>query len=192
MVSLAKGQSIRLEKGDGAQLTRVIMGLGWDVKQKKGLGRLFGGSDEVDLDASCLLFDGNRQALDAVWFQQLSSQDSSIVHTGDNRTGAGDGDDEQIIVDLTRVPANVQTLMFVVNSFTGDTFEQIENAYCRLVDATTNTEMARFDLTGAGNHTGQVMAKLTRSGNGWEMKALGEKTHGRTFHDMMPHITMQL
>lgn len=192
MVSLTKGQTIRLEKGDGAQLTRVIMGLGWDVKQKSGLGRLFGGSNEVDLDASVLLFDANRQALDAVWFQQLSSQDGSIVHTGDNRTGAGDGDDEQIIVDLTRVPGNVQTLMFVVNSFTGDTFDQIENAFCRLVDATTNTEMARFDLSGAGNHTGQIMAKLARSGSGWEMKALGEKTHGRTFHDMMPHITMQL
>ena len=84
------------------------------------------------------------------------------------------------------------TLVFTVNSFTGDTFDRIENAYCRLVDATTNTEMARFDLSGSGTHTGQVMAKLARSGSGWDMKALGERTTGRTFHDMMPQITTHL
>lgn len=193
MVSLTKGQSVSLKKSDGAQLTRAIMGLGWDVKQAKGLGRFFGGgSDEIDLDASCLLFDANRDLLDAVWFRQLQSGDGSIVHTGDNRTGAGDGDDEQIIVDLTRVPGNVTTLVFTVNSFQGDTFDRIENAFCRLIDATTNQEMARYDLSGSGSHTGQVMVKLTRANGGWDMKALGDKTSGRTFHDMMPQILAAL
>ena len=80
------------------------------------------------------------------------------------------------------------TLVFTVNSFQGDTFDRIENAYCRLVDTATNVELARFDLTGSGSHTGQIMAKLTRGPGGWDMKAIGERTTGRTFHDMMPTI----
>jgi tellurium resistance protein TerZ len=192
MVSLTKGQSVRLEKTGGGSLTKVTMGLGWDVRKPKGLRGLFGGGgDDVDLDASCLLFAG-REMIDQVWFRQLRSSDGSIVHTGDNRTGAGDGDDEQIIVDLTALPASVSTLIFTVNSFTGETFDRIENAYCRIVDATTGKEVARYDLSGSGTHTGQVMAKVVRSGGGWEMKALGEKTVGRTFHDMMSAITAHL
>jgi tellurium resistance protein TerZ len=193
MVSLAKGQTIRLEKSGGGNLTKVFMGIGWDVKKATGFGRMFGGNAEIDLDASCLLFGTGSEVLDAIWFQQLQSQDGSIVHTGDNRTGAGDGDDEQILLDLSRVPGNIKTMVFVVNSFTGETFDKIENAFCRLVDATTNTEMARFDLSGTGPHTGQIMAKLSRAGdNDWSMTAIGQKTSGRTFHDMMPAITMHL
>jgi tellurium resistance protein TerZ len=193
MVSLAKGQSIRLEKGSGGSLTRVTMGLGWDVKKSRGLLGMFGGGGgDVDLDASCLLFDLRGELVDSVWFRQLRSADGSITHTGDNRTGEGDGDDEQIIVDLTRVPGEVTTLIFTVNSFTGDSFDRIENAYCRLVDATNGSEVARYDLSGSGAHTGQVMAKVSRSGGGWEMKALGDRTSGRTFHDMMPAIRQYL
>lgn len=193
MVSLQKGQTVSLAKSDGGGLTKVAMGLGWDVRKGKGLFGLFGGGGgDIDLDASCLLFDGNRRMVDEVWFRQLSSKDGSIVHSGDNRTGAGDGDDETINVDLSRVPSSVQTLVFTVNSFQGDSFERIANAYCRLVDLTTGREMARYDLTGEGSHTGQVMAKLTRNGQGWDMKALGERTMGRTFHDMSSAINAVL
>jgi tellurium resistance protein TerZ len=193
MVSLTKGQSIRLEKSGGGTLTRVTMGLGWDVRKAKGfMGMFSGGGGDIDLDASCLLFDSNKQVLDAIWFRQLRSNDGSIIHTGDNRTGAGDGDDEQIIVDLSAVPAPVTALVFTVNSFTGDTFDKIENAFCRLVDATSGQEIARYDLTGAGSHTGQVMAKVSRTGGGWDMKAIGDKTYGRTFHDMLPSIMNHL
>lgn len=193
MVSLTKGQTVSLAKSDGGALTRATMGLGWDVRKAKGLRGIFGGGGgDVDLDASCLLFNAGGQQIDQVWFRQLTSQDGSIVHSGDNRTGAGDGDDEQINVDLTRLPANVTTLLFTVNSFTGETFDKIENAYCRLVDATSDKELARFDLSGAGSHTGQVMAKLTRTSAGWDMKAIGEKTFGRTFHDMAPTIAASL
>jgi len=193
LVSLQKGQSVRLEKSGGGTLTRVAMGLGWDVRKAKGLmGFLGGGGGDIDLDASCLLFDADRALLDQVWFRQLASHDGSIVHSGDNRTGAGDGDDETINVDLTRLPASVQTLVFTVNSFTGDSFDRIENAYCRVVDSTNGKELARYDLTGAGSHTGQVMAKLVRSGDGWEMKALGDRTSGRTFQEMMGAINAAL
>jgi tellurium resistance protein TerZ len=193
VVSLQKGQAVRLEKSGGGALTRVTMGLGWDVRKKKGLmGFLGGGGGEaIDLDASCLLFDG-RTLVDQVWFRQLRSKDGSVQHSGDNLTGAGDGDDETISVDLTRLPPQVGALVFTVNSFRGDTFEKIENAYCRLVDATSNAELARYDLSGSGSHTGQVMAQLVKRGDGWEMKALGEPTTGRTFHDMMGPITAAL
>jgi len=193
VVSLAKGQSVRLEKRGGGALARVTMGLGWDVRKSKGLLGMFGGGGgDVDLDASCLLFDGARKLLDQVWFRQLKSRDGSIVHSGDNLTGAGDGDDEMITVDLTRLPPAVTALVFTVNSFRGDSFDRIENAYCRLVDATTSAELARYDLTGAGPHTGQVMAQMTRTAGGWEMKALGVRTRGQTFHDMMDAITAAL
>lgn len=193
MVSLQKGQSVRLEKSGGGTLTRVAMGLGWDVRKAKGLLGLFGGGGgDIDLDASCLMFDADRHLLDQIWFRQLASHDGSIVHSGDNRTGAGDGDDETINVDLTRLPTGVQTLVFTVNSFTGDSFDRIANAYCRLVDTTNGAELARYDLTGSGPHTGQVMVKLFRSGGGWEMKALGERTSGRTFKDMMGNILATL
>jgi len=189
MVSLTKGQSVRLEKTGGGSLTRVSMGLGWDVRKPKGLLGMFGGkSEDIDLDASCLTFDDGRRQIDQVWFQQLKSKDGSIVHSGDNLTGAGDGDDETISVDLSRLPAGVQSLVFTVSSFRGDTFDRIENAYCRLVDLTNGRELARFDLTGSGSHTGQVMATLTRSGTQWSMKAIGVPTKGQTFHDMMTPI----
>ena len=190
MVSLQKGQTVRLEKSGGGSLTRVAMGLGWDVRKAKGLLGMFGGGGggDVDLDASCLTFDADRRQLEEVWFRKLASADNSIVHSGDNRTGAGAGDDETINVDLTRLPANVRTLVFTVNSFTSDSFDRIENAYCRLVDSTNGKELARYDLSGSGPHTGQVMAKLVRVGDGWEMKALGDRTTGRTFQEMMGAI----
>jgi tellurium resistance protein TerZ len=103
-ISLAKGQKISLEKEAGGGLSRIVMGLGWDVAQKKGfLGKL-SGPGSVDLDASCVLFDEANNQVDAVWFQQLRSKDGSVQHTGDNLTGAGDGDDEQINVDYRRCP----------------------------------------------------------------------------------------
>jgi tellurium resistance protein TerZ len=189
-VNLSKGQSVSLVKQGGGTLTRVRMGLGWDAMKKKGL---FGSKkQDIDLDASALLFDASGQLVDSVWFQQLRSKDGSVQHTGDNLTGAGEGDDESILVDLTAVPAAVKTLVFVVNSFTGQDFRQIENAYCRLVDETSSTEIARYELTGSGSHNSQVMAKVTRDGAGWSMTALGAVANGRTFQDLLPAVTPHL
>lgn len=194
MVSLSKGQSVSLEKKGGGGLSRIVMGLGWDVAKKKGFlgGLLGGGGGDIDLDASCVSLDSAGEVVDTVWFRQLASKDGSIVHTGDNRSGAGDGDDEQIKVDLTRVPSHVQTLVFVVNSFTGESFARIENATCRIVDETTGVEIARYDLTSSGPHTAQVMAKVLRTGTGWSMTAIGEVASGRTFADLMPAIRRSL
>ncbi len=190
-VSLSKGQTVSLVKGGGGALTRVRMGLGWDAMKKKGM---FGGLKEqsVDLDASCLLFNAGGQLVDQVWFQQLTSKDGAVKHTGDNLTGKGDGDDESIIVDLTSVPANVSTLVFTVNSFTGQNFSQIENAFCRLVDETNQAEIAKYELTGSGTHNAQVMAKVSRDGAGWSMTAIGAVANGRTFQELLPTVAQHL
>jgi tellurium resistance protein TerZ len=183
-VSLSKGQAVSLSKSGGGTLTRVRMGLGWDAVKKKGF---FGSrAQSIDLDASALLFDSAGKLVDQVWFKQLRSKDGSVQHTGDNLTGAGEGDDESIKVDLSQVPANVATLVFTVNSFTGQDFSQIENAFCRLIDEADESEIARYELTGSGRHTAQIMAKVSRDGQGWSMTAIGNPASGRTFHDLLP------
>ena len=192
-VNLVKGQKISLEKEAGTKLTKVTMGLGWDVVKKKGFMGLGSGKQEnIDLDASCVMFSAENKQIDAAWFMQLRSFDGSVVHTGDNLTGAGDGDDEQINVDLERVPEKIKTLMFVVNSFTGQTFSQVENAFCRIIDQTNGREIARYQLTGEGNHTAQIMAKLYRHNNEWKMQAIGEYAQGKTFKDLMPVMNAYL
>ncbi|WP_242901718.1 TerD family protein [Actinomadura terrae] len=190
-ISLQKGQKVSLDKPGGGTLTRVRMGLGWDAVAKKGR---FGKSkaQSIDLDASCLLFDGSGNLADQVWFRQLRSKDGSVLHTGDNLTGAGEGDDEVINVDLQGVPANVVQLVFTVNSFTGQDFSQIENAFCRLVDESTGQEIARYDLSGAGQHSAQIMAKVSRDGAGWSMTAIGATANGRTFQHLLPDVTPHL
>lgn len=192
-VSLNKGQQVSLAKRGGGSLSVVRMGLGWDAVKKRGL---FGGkkSQSIDLDASALLFDASANLVDAVWFRQLTSKDGSVQHTGDNLTGDGDGDDESILVDLTRLPQAVTQIVFTVNSFTGQDFSQIENAFCRLVDATTQEELARYDLSGSGRHNAQIMAKVSRGGHGgeWTMTAIGAIAGGRTFQDLVPDTVAHL
>lgn len=189
-VNLSKGQKLSLTKSSGATLTRVRMGLGWDAMKKKGF---FGKKDQdIDLDASGLMFDSANTLVDVVWFNQLASKDGAVLHTGDNRTGAGDGDDESIIVDLTRVPPTVTTLVFTVNSFTGQDFTQIESAFCRLIDESDNSEIARYDLSGSGTHNAQIMAKVTREGAGWAMTAIGAAATGRTFDQLLPSVLPHL
>lgn len=192
-VSLTKGQRITLEKSGGGQLTSVAMGLGWDVaKPKGGFMKRLTAPKSVDLDASCLLFGADKSLVDQVWFRQLDSRDGSVHHTGDNLTGAGEGDDEVIEVNLSRVPANVTTLVFTVNSFTGQSFAHIENAFCRLVDRSTGAEIARYNLSSQGDHTAQVMTRVYRAGAGWKMHAIGENCSGRTFSDLLPFVTPHL
>ncbi len=184
-ISLSKKQTISLEKTAGSALTKITMGIGWDpVKATGFFGKMLGGGGEIDLDASCLMLDENKNSVDVVWFRQLESKDGSIKHSGDNRTGEGDGDDESIYVDLTRVPSSVKYLMFTVNSFTGQTFDKVENAYCRLLNASNNTELAKFNLSEKGRHTGVLMAYLTRNGSDWNLTAVGQVASGSTVKDL--------
>jgi tellurium resistance protein TerZ len=186
-LTLQKGQSLSLTKHDGGTLTKVRMGLGWDAAPvKRGF---FGGSKpvEIDLDASAIFFDATGRLLDKVWFQQLVSNDGSTHHTGDNLTGEGEGDDETIVVDLARVAPEVAHIVFVISSYSRQTFDQIDNAFCRLIDDSTNgsPEVARYELTDSGKHTAMIMSKVSREGAGWSFKAVGERAVGRTVLDLI-------
>jgi tellurium resistance protein TerZ len=177
-VNLQKGQRISLDKESGTTLVTVAMGLGWDVAS----------GPTIDLDASCILFDNDNQRTDVVWFRQLRSKDGSIVHSGDNVTGKGDGDDEVITVTLKGVPATVKSLVFTVNSFTGQKFSRVSNAFCRLVNKANNAEIARFDLAERGDHTALVMARLYRHNDEWKMHAIGQAAEGHTVEELIPVI----
>ena len=185
-VNLSKGQTVSLVKQDGGSLTQVRMGLGWDTIKKKGL---FGGMKEVsvDLDASAILLTGDNQVQEIVYYGNLRSRDGSLMHTGDNLTGKGDGDDESIMVDLPRVPPTVAHIVFVVNSFSGQNFSQIENATARVVDsADRDRELVRYALSGSGTHTAIVMARLSRAGAGWAFTAVGTPGNARTADQLVP------
>jgi len=187
-VSLAKGGNISLEKV-APGLKSIALGLGWDQKEKKGLFRTKKVS--IDLDASCLLFDDNKNLLDSIWFKQLKSRDGSVVHKGDDRTGGGqDGSpNEEINVHLKNISQNVKTLVFTVNSFTSDTFDGIPNAFCILKNLDNNEEIARFNLSvEGGGHTGLVIAKLYIHNGEWKFKAIGEWGKGRTVDKLLPVI----
>ncbi|MFF7991791.1 TerD family protein [Kitasatospora xanthocidica] len=176
-VSLVKGSSVSLVKNGRPFLSSVRMALGWEPAAR---GR------SVDLDASCLAFDARHKRLETAWFMKLNIFNGAIAHSGDNLTGGGDGDDELITVHLEGLPAEVHGLVFVVNSFSGQKFTDVKNAYCRLLDAATNEELVRFDLTHSEARTGVVMCKLLRRPGGeWEMTALGEYVDGKTARAMI-------
>lgn len=191
-ISLTKGQKISLSKDGAPPLTAVYMGLGWDAVKQKSFFGFGGGAGSIDLDANALLFDGNGNLLDTVWFRQLQSRDGTVRHSGDNRTGDGDGDDETISVQLDRLPAQVQTVIFSVNNYTGQDFSKVENAYCRLVNAQSGEEIARYNLSAQGAHSAMVLASLKRNGSGWTMTAIGATSRGRTFQENLPDIIPHL
>ncbi|MGL5334633.1 MAG: TerD family protein [Enterovibrio sp.] len=187
-ISLEKRQSVSLTKQSESPLTQLQFGLGWDPAKKTGfLGKLFGGNDSIDLDASVVLLDAAGKKLDMVWFRQLKSQCGSIKHSGDNMTGEGDGDDESIYIDITRLPAEVEHLAFTVNSFRGQTFNDVENAFCRVVDQ-NGKELAKYTLTEQGKHTGILISALQRKGGEWEFTAHGLPCSGRVIDDMLSEI----
>ena len=179
-VSLAKRQTVSLTKTGAPPLRRVAMGLGWDPAAH---GR------SIDLDASAIAIDGRGRKHDSVWFMSKSAYRGAIEHSGDNLTGDGAGDDETITVTLDALPADVQAIVFVVNSFQGQKFTEVRSAYCQLLDLDTGAELVRFDLTESKPHTGVVMSVLRRSvdqprGGTWEMTAIGEFHDGKTARAM--------
>jgi stress response protein SCP2 len=170
VIELTRGQEMPLSTADGRPLTRLEMGLGWDKLQSAGF--LGTGAPDVDLDASAVQFAGG-QLFDLAFFNHLQTRDGSVVHQGDNITGRGEGDDERLTIDLSRVYPKVDTILFLVSSYQGHTLEWVHHAYCRLVDE-DGVELARFTLTQGVPRTGFMMAKLFRDGDLWTLKAIGQ------------------
>ncbi|MDN5858275.1 MAG: tellurium resistance TerZ family protein, partial [Pseudonocardia sp.] len=177
-VSLKKRETVSLVKTGAPALRRVAMGLGWDEAH---------GSRAIDLDASAILIDKRGRKSDAVWFMGKSAYGGAIEHSGDNLTGAGEGDDETIEVDLARLPDDVVAVVFTVNSFRGQMFTEVARAYCRLLDRDAGGELVRFDLTDSEPRTGVIMSVLRRAGSAWEMTAIGEFHDGKTVRAMYGH-----
>ncbi|MFJ9711123.1 TerD family protein [Streptomyces sp. NPDC101234] len=176
-VSLQKNQTVSLVKGGRPLLAQVKMGLGWEPA--------FRGKD-IDLDASVIAYGPQRNHIDSCYFGKLSILNGAVKHSGDNLTGEGGGDDEVIVVDLGRIPPEVTGLVFTVNSFSGQKFTEVAKAYCRLLDASTDEELVRFDLTNAEAQTGVMMAKLVRQFSGeWDMTAIGQSVKARTVRNMV-------
>ncbi|MER5890076.1 TerD family protein [Streptomyces sp. NPDC001941] len=176
-VSLQKNQTVSLVKGGRPLLSQVKMGLGWEPA--------FRGAD-IDLDASVIAYGPQRNHLDSCYFGKLSILNGAVKHSGDNLTGEGAGDDEVIVVDLGRLPAEATGLVFTVNSFSGQKFTEVAKAYCRLLDASTGEELVRFDLTNAEAQTGVMMCKLIKQFSGeWDMTAMGEFVKSRTVRGMV-------
>lgn len=172
-LSLSKGQNISLSKED-ASLAKILIGLGWDERATDG--------KEFDLDASLFMLkeDGKvRSDADFIFYKQLTSACGSVVHTGDNRTGEGDGDDESIKVDLNNVPADVTKLLVTVTihdaELRGQNFGQVANAFIRVVNDESNTEIVRFDLgEDYSTETAMVFGEIYRHGAEWKFRAVGQ------------------
>ncbi len=176
-VNLQKNQTVSLVKGGRPLLSQVKMGLGWEPAYR---------GKDIDLDASVIAYGPQRNHLDSCYFGKLTILGGSVKHSGDNLTGEGAGDDEVIVVDLGRLPAEATGLVFTVNSFSGQKFTEVAKAYCRLMDAATGEELVRFDLTTAEPQTGVMMAKLIKQFSGeWEMTAMGEFVKSRTVRGMV-------
>ncbi|MET9217737.1 TerD family protein [Streptomyces sp. NPDC088197] len=176
-VNLRKNETVSLVKAGKPFLSSVRMGLGWEPA--------FGGRD-IDLDASVIAYGPQRNHIATCYFGKLSILNGAVQHSGDNLTGAGSGDDETITVHLGGLPPEVTGLVFTVNSYSGQKFNKVAKAYCRLLDAGTGEELVRFDLTGSEPRTGVLMAKLIKQFSGeWEMTAMGDFIDSRTAKGMV-------
>ncbi|KQM63384.1 chemical-damaging agent resistance protein C [Sphingomonas sp. Leaf17] len=176
-VSLAKGGNVSLSKEEPG-LTHILIGLGWDTRTTDGT--------DFDLDASAFLLaagDRVRGDSDFIFYNNLKSADGSVEHTGDNRTGEGDGDDEALKVELARVPADVQKIAVTVTIHDGEarrqSFGMVSNAFIRIVNDATGREIARYDLTeDASTETAMIFGEVYRHNGDWKFRAVGQGYKG--------------
>lgn len=189
-VNLQKGQKVDLTKGN-AGLKTVVVGLGWDEAPKKF--SLFSKQEDIDCDASALLISEPSGKLaspnDVVYYGNLTHNSGAVRHCGDNLTGAGDGDDEQIIVELTRVPQQYSKIVFTVTIYQArerkQQFSMIKNAFIRVVDADNGKELCRFNLSeNYDGKTAMVFGEVYRHNGEWKFGAIGEPTNDNGIGDM--------
>lgn len=177
-VSLSKGQKVDLTKGNPG-LSKIIVGLGWDTNK-------YDGGADFDLDAAAFLLAANGKVAsdsDFVFYGNLKHSSGGVEHMGDNLTGEGDGDDEQIKVNLASIPAGVEKIGFTVTIYEAESrkqnFGQVSNAYIRIVDETSNTELIRYDLgEDFSIETAVVVGELYRNNGEWKFNAIGSGFQG--------------
>ena len=188
-VNLQKGQKVDLTKGN-AGLKRIVVGLGWDAIEKKGF--FSKSKQDIDCDASALLCNAEGKLLDKkdiVYFGNLNHKSGSITHMGDNLTGEGEGDDEQILVELENVPSNYGKIVFVVNVYQAyerkQHFGMIKNAFIRIVDADTRKELCKYNLSESyDNMTAMIFGEVYRHNGEWKFSAIGQPTQDKGLGDL--------
>jgi len=176
-ISLQKGGNVNLSK-EAPGLNKLVVGLGWDVRVSDG--------SAFDLDGSAFLLkaDGKvRGDADFIFYNNLKSVEGSVKHSGDNRTGAGEGDDETVAIDLSQVPPGVERIAVCVTIHEGEArrqnFGMVQKAFVRCVNAATNTEIARFDLSeDSSTETAMVFGEVYRNGSDWKFRAVGQGFKG--------------
>ncbi|OON97481.1 MAG: stress protein [Epulopiscium sp. Nele67-Bin005] len=189
-VSLTKGQKVSLSKG-GSGLTRILIGLGWDEVQKAKFNP-FSKTKQIDCDASAIMltdgkFTSNK---DIVYFGNLRHSSNSIMHMGDNLTGEGAGDDEQVMVDLPNIPEEFDKVVIVVNIYEATKrnqhFGQIQNAFIRIEDSLTGEEMYRYNLTDDySDMTAMIFGEVYRHNDEWKFNAIGEGTTDTNLNEIV-------
>lgn len=199
-INLQKGQRIDLTKGN-AGLNKIYVGLGWDPVATPSSGggflkSLFGGGGSsqpnIDCDASVIMLKNDKVAnnSDVIFFGNLKSENGAVKHSGDNLTGAGDGDDEQIVVELQSIPAEYNRLVFVVNIYDAkgrnQHFGMIQNAFIRVVNASNNQELLKYNLSDDyTNQTTLITGELYRQDNEWKFAAIGTGTQAGSIREVV-------
>ena len=197
-VNLQKGQKISLKKADGTSLSKIMVGLGWDAAESKGgfLSSIFSGKKDIDCDASVFVCkDGKlRDNDDVVYFGNLEHNSGAVKHMGDNLTGEGEGDDEQIFVNLNKLPEQYDKLVFVVNIYKGEErkqhFGMIKNAFIRIVDNDSGTELCRYNLS--DNYDGMlamVAGEVYKKNGEWKFNAIGNGTKDTGLSELSRRFT---
>ncbi len=198
-INLQKGQRISLEKSNGSKLQNVCVGINWGAIEKKGLFGFGSSKEAVDLDASCALYNENKQLLEVVYFGNLKSKNGSVKHSGDDLTGDMGGDDgldnEIITLDFSQLDANVNYVAFVLNSFRGHDFGTIPFASIRIYEGTTkrvNEVFATYDIANGSNfagHVSMVMGVFYKKNGEWKFNAIGEPTKDRKLEETVKTVT---
>lgn len=196
-VSLQKGEKIELKNSNGEPMLQLTIGLGWDVfvpPKKWSLFKRHHKTPDMDCDASALLLQNGKilDNADIIYFANLEHPSGAVVHIGDNETGEGDGDDEQITVKLDKLPAEYDKLVLVMTIYQASLRDQhmglLQNAFIRLVDDASHTEICRFDLNEAyKDMKGMIFGEIIREPNGWTFHALGEGIVEESIHTISLH-----
>lgn len=193
-INLQKGQRIDLRKKDGGTLRKVIVGLGWDEAQQPS--GFFRRVQNIDCDTTAFLCqDGKlRNNSDIVYYGRLTHSTGAVRHMGDNLTGAGEGDDEQIMVDLTALPASYDKIVIVVNIYQANQrnqqFGMIKNAFIRICDGETGEEFCKYNLSESyDGMTAMVFGELYRRGDAWKFNAIGQATKDNSIPELARRFT---
>jgi tellurium resistance protein TerZ len=197
-INLQKGQRISLEKSNGSKLQSICVGINWGAIEKKGLFGIGATKEAVDLDASCALYDDNKQLIDVVYFGHLSSKDGAVKHSGDDLTGDMAGDDgldnEVITVDFSGLAAPVSYVAFILNSFRGQDFGTIPFASIRIYEGTptrVNEVFATYDIANSKDFAGHVsmtMGVFYKKNGEWKFNAIGEPTKDRKLEESVKTV----